>query len=112
MAVDNPEVVDAVGTEIATGDIVLTICDHLEWDDLESHLHLLAEKINRYLGFIESGELLENYPSAAGKSTRIDVYFQFAQPEAANRFIEHAREVAQTYGVSLLIQPPPCPSKT
>jgi len=112
MSVDNPEVVDAIGTEIATGDVVLTICDHLEWDDVESHLHLLSEKINRYLGFIESGELLENYPNAAGKPVRIDVYLKFPLPDVASRFIDHARKVAKTYGVSLIIQPPPCPSKT
>src|SRR5262245_20829342 len=111
MPVDNPEVVDAVGTEVATGNIVLTICDHLDWTDAESHLHLLSEKINRYLGFIESGELLENYPSAAGKSVRIDIYAKYPLTEEACRFFDHAREVARTYGVSLLTHSPPCPSK-
>ena len=67
MAVDNPNVIDAIGTDQTTGEVVLTISDHLEWDDRNEHLLILQEKINRYIGFIETGELREKYPGAEAR---------------------------------------------
>ena len=43
-----------------TGEIVLTMADHLPWDQGKEHWSMLEEKINRYLGFIEAGELVEH----------------------------------------------------
>ena len=77
MPVDNPEVFDAIGLLESQGQVVLTIFDHFEWDDTNEHLLTLQEKINRYLAFIESRELLEKYPAAAEKQVRIDVCCQY-----------------------------------
>lgn len=44
------------------------ISDHLDWDDELEHIHALQEKINAYLRFVESGEILGKYPQAAGKT--------------------------------------------
>ena len=40
MAVDNPEVIDIVSTTVA-GEVVLTIADHLPWDEANEHLPIL-----------------------------------------------------------------------
>ncbi|MGO8134287.1 DUF6572 domain-containing protein, partial [Rhizobium ruizarguesonis] len=57
MALDETNVIDAIGVDKATGELVLTITDHLEWKGSDSeHLLLLQEKLNTYLGFVESGE--------------------------------------------------------
>lgn len=55
---------------------MLTISDHLDWDNEQGHLRTLQEKLNLYLAFIESGELLVKYPQAAGRHRRIDVVFR------------------------------------
>ncbi|MDR6534474.1 DUF6572 domain-containing protein [Variovorax soli] len=62
MTVENTSIVDAVGTDTETGEVRLSIIDHLPWDT--EHLRLLQDKINVYLGFIESGEIYVSYPSA------------------------------------------------
>ncbi len=46
------------------GEVVLTISDHLEWNDENEHILTLQEKINRYLGFIQCGQLHERYTHA------------------------------------------------
>jgi len=70
MSVEDRKIIDLIGTE-ENGTIVLTISDHLEWNN--EHLMKLQSKINDYLVFIESGEVLESYPSAKNKKFRINV---------------------------------------
>src|ERR1700681_2135590 len=68
MSLDNLEVVDAVGTEKDGGTIVLTIFDAWDWDDRREHLLALQAKLNSYFAFVESGQIYEAYPSAAGRT--------------------------------------------
>jgi len=80
MSIENESVVDGMGLDHATGDVVLTISDHLDWADSRAHLQMLERKVNAYLGFFESGQLLERMPEAAGRKLKIDIYHQFAPP--------------------------------
>jgi len=93
MALDRANVVDAVGTDKATGEVVLTVIDALPWDD-PKHLELLQDKLNAYFAFIESKELLAEYPGAVGRSIRIDVICRYDIPANASKFLNQARAVA------------------
>jgi hypothetical protein len=70
MTIENSLTIDAIGTDEATGTVHLSIFAHLPWN--RSALLLLQEKTNRYLGFIEAGELIQAYPSARGLHVVID----------------------------------------
>ncbi len=61
---------------------VVSIADHLEWDNRE-HLLALQEKINNYLSFIESGEIYEARPDARDQSIEISIMCKFT-PETAD----------------------------
>src|SRR2546421_632934 len=100
MAVDNADVIDAIGIERTSGVVALTISDHLEWNDADSHLRALQEKINSYLAFVESGELLEKYPQATGRPVRIDVVCKYAPSEDAKQFFDRARQLIEQAGWS------------
>ena len=76
MAVDDFDVVDIVSID-SDGRVVLTISDHLEWTESESHQLALQEKFNRYLAFVESGEILESYPTAKGRPVWFSVVTQY-----------------------------------
>lgn len=52
MSVENSKVIDFISDK--EDKIVLTISDHLEWDNDNEHIYLLQEKINAYLMAIES----------------------------------------------------------
>lgn len=101
MAVDQPDVVDAIGIERDSGTVALAISDHLPWDDDDEHLRMLEAKLNCYLGFIESGELVVAYPQSAGKPVQIDVVCKYPPNERAEQFLAAAREVAEGCGCSL-----------
>lgn len=72
--------------------LVLTISDHLEWDDENEHLLLLQEKINSYLDFIENGQLAESYPDKAYKKIMIQIVFKYQPNKTAEDFLEKASE--------------------
>ena len=46
MTIHDPDKIDAIGLE-GNSTAVLTISDHLDWDDENSHLEVLQEKINK-----------------------------------------------------------------
>lgn len=89
MSVEQTDKIDFISTS-PEGEVVLTISDHLSWDE-DGHLSLLQGKINVYLEFIESEQLLEEYPAANERPVVISVYLQFDPPEEAAVFFNHVR---------------------
>ncbi len=71
MSVSDADVIDTIGTDRETGDIVLTVSDHLGWgEDSKEHIAALQRKLERYVDFVQSGQIHEEYPQAAGRRER------------------------------------------
>ena len=101
MPVDKPEVVDIIGLPPNAELVALTISDHLRWEDSRGHLTALQEKLNRYLAFIESGELLEKYPDATGKPVQIDIVFKYRPSGEGESFLTEAKSIVVKAGFDL-----------
>lgn len=101
MTIEQIKVVDVISIDPSTDEVVMTISDHLDWTDPDEHLLLLQEKLNSYLAFIESGELLRSYPKAKGKAVLIDVVFKFPLVQGAIEFIEKATLIFGDAGFTL-----------
>jgi hypothetical protein len=97
VAIDDPDVVDVVSMDPA-GSVVLTISDHLDWHDSIQHQLILQAKLNRYLAFIESGEILESYPGAGGRPVMIEVVTQHDPDGGGIQFLEKAKTVIEQAG--------------
>jgi hypothetical protein len=97
VAIDDPDVVDIIGIDSA-GSVVLTVSDHLYWDDSLQHQLTLQEKLNRYLAFIESGEILESYPGAKGRPIMIEVVTQNDPDPGGIEFLEKAKAIVEGAG--------------
>ncbi len=102
MTIAETEKVDALGEEISTGDVVLSIFDHLDWTDEQEHLLLLQEKINSYLDFIETGQIQEDFPKAEGARLKIQILAKYPLSEAAEDFLAKASFATNTSGISLV----------
>lgn len=100
MSVENEGVVDIISIDKATS-VVLTISDHLDWSDTTQHQLLLQSKFNRYLAFVESGELLERYPAGKGLPVKFRIAFKFKPDQAAHEFLAKAKELIEAAGFSL-----------
>lgn len=91
MSVNQTDTVDFISTT-PDGKIILTISDHHFWDETW-HLQLLQDKINSYLQFIESGQIFNDYPNAAGRELIIEIVMQFEPNEEGISFLEKAKGV-------------------
>lgn len=76
MSIEQSDIIDIISTERMTGAVVLTISNHLDWSDSVAHQRLLQTKLNRYLAFVESGEILQSYPNAVGRPITFNVVFR------------------------------------
>jgi hypothetical protein len=104
MTVENPRAVDFVSIDHESGTVVLTIADHLPWDEGDAHLMTLQEKLNAYLAFIESGELVKSAPEAAGRKVRIALVHREPLTAAAVYFLTMAQDVVREAGFELTWQ--------
>jgi|SRR6185436_6616067 len=98
MTIDHIDKIDLIGIENTTGNVILTISDHLNWEDHLSHLKVLQEKINTYLRFIESDEIYQSYPSARGKKIIIEVVGKYDLTLEARVFYFDANLIIQKMG--------------
>ena len=101
MTVEQTKVVDLIGIDRSSGEAVLTIADHLEWDAPDDHLLMLQAKINCYIAFIESGEIHDSYPQSRGRNSRIHIAFKHPLSAVATDFLESARVVCQSANIEL-----------
>lgn len=92
MSVDQPAVIDFLWKDQKHNRVVLTISDHLDWEEEGEHLLLLQDKINHYLEFVESGQLGEARPEFRGLPVLIHVAALHALSKHAARFYELVAE--------------------
>lgn len=102
MSIDQIDTIDFATIDKSSGDLWLTISNHLPWEENESnHLTILQEKIHSYLRFIESGEILTKVPDAKGRIIVINIVGKFALSQRADVFLCKARAVVERAGFRL-----------
>jgi hypothetical protein len=102
MSVEDVDKIDFLIRDKKTGDVVLAISDHLDWDENEGeHLFVLQKKLNTYLEFIESGQVYAQVPQAAGKKISIQVMGKFPLSDEARKFYDVAGKAIEDLGLSL-----------
>lgn len=104
MAVNDPGVVDIISID-PLGNVVLTISDHLDWAHTIPHQLILQEKLNRYLAFVESGEILESYPKAEGRPVILRVVTLFEPDASGIAFFERATKGVEKAGFAFRYGP-------
>lgn len=90
MSVENSNVIDFISER--EDKVVLTISDHLEWDD-DEHIYLLQEKINSYLTAIESGQIDKSYPHLSRKMIVISVVLKYTPNDEGALFLSKVDKV-------------------
>jgi glycerophosphoryl diester phosphodiesterase len=101
MSIEQSDVIDIISTDRITGDVTLTISDHLDWTDSGTHQVLLQKKLNRYLAFVESGEILQSYPTVKGRQITINVVFKHPPDESGRAFLSKVRPIIESAGWQL-----------
>lgn len=107
MTVENADIVDGAGISKGDGKVVLTISDHLTWENEASHFTLLEGKIDRYIDFIKSGQLISVFPISQGRSVRIEIICQYPPSELASNFLSTAKKRLKAMDIELSYYPLP-----
>lgn len=101
MSIEQVDVVDVISIDKKTGHVILTISDHLDWSNTVAHQIALQAKFNKYLAFVESGEILTSYPDAKDRPVAIKVVFKYRPDQEGWGFLNKAKEVIESAGFSL-----------
>ncbi|NEQ42472.1 MAG: hypothetical protein F6K00_02480 [Leptolyngbya sp. SIOISBB] len=98
MSVERSDEIDLIGID-KDGDIVnMAIVDDLDWRDSKRHLHLIQDKINKYLASIESGEIYSIYPDSRNREFSIEIIFKHAPCDDALDFLKRVRDILADAG--------------
>ena len=101
MTVEQTKIIDTIGIDKVSGNVVLSIIDSLDWEEEDKHLLLLQAKINSYLSFVESGEMLESYFRAGTRPKVIKISFLYEPPDSAQEFLRTAKTILEEAGFGL-----------
>jgi hypothetical protein len=101
VSVENQNVVDIISIAPDGKTVILKISDHLDWNDTLGHQNVLQAKLNRYLAFVEGGELFEKYPAATGLPIVFEVVFRFKPDRSAQAFLSRAKTIVEGAGFAL-----------
>lgn len=104
MSIQDAEIIDFISMEKGKNKVRLTISDHLEWEANNEHLYLLQNKLNAYIGFIESGELVDTYPDAEGKDILICIVTKHYPNIEGLKFMNTAKKTIEPLGIELTIE--------
>ncbi len=100
MAVHETSIIDIVS--IGNEDTVsLTISDHLDWTNTESHFAILKEKINSYCQYIENGQLYDEYPETRDRRPIIRIIFVYPPTAEAGNLLKRIKSLLNQEGFVL-----------
>ncbi|MCP4323527.1 MAG: hypothetical protein GY951_11935 [Psychromonas sp.] len=105
MSVVDTDSIDAIGLDKEAKRLFLTIIDPLVWDNENVHLFTLQEKINTYLHFVESGELLKAMPDSKGADVAIEVVLKHMPTDEAITFFDNTMQILFDKGIVLVFGP-------
>jgi urate oxidase len=104
MSVLNREKIDFIGIDKVTKDTILTISDHLNWNEELEHIYILQEKINSYIAFIESDEIYETFPDARNRSIVIKIIFKYEPSALGIEFLKKSKAFYMIWTSSSFIE--------
>jgi hypothetical protein len=70
---DRRDVIDVIGHDAKTDEVVLVMSEPGEWDESDEQVFALQERFNAYVSFLLDGEMAETHPELAGKPARIEL---------------------------------------
>lgn len=101
MAVNDQGTIDIVSVRERENEVVLTISDHLDWTNSADHQQVLQSKLNTYLQFIESGDLMRQYPDSQARQVVLRVVGRYKPDLEGSRFLEKVRRFLADAGYQL-----------
>jgi hypothetical protein len=101
--VKNPDIIDLITSDSATGEVVLVIFEERSWGAAPGQLAEHDEKLNRYMVYILDGHLARQYPQYVGKAVRIQLDCAARPDEQTQRFLDNVEHICGMNGVRFVV---------
>ena len=102
--VQNPRVVDLIRPD-AAGGVELLMLETRPWGSDPEQLDQLEAKLNAYLGYVQTGALVRDYPQYAGIAVRFRLECAGAPTGEAARMLAAMREFCAGDGIGFEVAP-------
>jgi hypothetical protein len=102
--VENPQVLDLITTDPATGDVELVMIERRPWGAHALQFKQIEEKINRYMAYALDGFLAEQHPQYVGRRVRLRLDCAQEPTGEAGRFVAAAQHSTRAHGLDLIVQ--------
>lgn len=101
MSIIETDKIDGAGKSKEKKELMLLITDHLEWENEHEHLMILQNKINSYLGFIESKQYEEIYPNDTFEKYVIEIHFKNGMSENCFKFLDVVANQVEQFNIKI-----------
>lgn len=101
--VENPNIVDLITPGPGPERVTLVMTERRGWVSL-LQLRQIEEKINRYLGYVLDGFLVEHYPEYGGRRAVLRLDCAEKPAGEAAQFLEAAREAVEGVGLEFEVR--------
>lgn len=101
--VQNATLLDLITVEPGSGRVVLAMIERRPWGASADQFRQIEEKINRYLGYVLDGFLVQQYPQYEGRPVLIRLDCAEAPHGDAVKFLNAASHAISTHGLELAV---------
>jgi hypothetical protein len=106
-SVENPNIVDLIEVDPASGRVVLVMIERRLWDSGPQQFTQIEEKINRYMGYVLDGHLTTHYPQYEGKEVQIQLNCAQEPSGTAVAFVAAAEHAIRAHGLEFVVNVAP-----
>jgi len=99
----NPQVVDLITPDEATGEVVLVMLEERPWNSVPDHLRQVEAKFNAYLEYVLGGHMAKQYPQYAERSVRLQIDCVENPPAKDGAFFNAMSNFAAGEGIRLVV---------
>lgn len=101
--VQNPRMVDLITVDPASQKVVLVMIERRPWGADPGQFGQIEEKINRYLGYVLDGFLVQHHPEYEGRPVLLRLDCAEAPHGDAVRFVAAASHAIASHGLELAV---------
>jgi hypothetical protein len=102
--VENPKVIDLITVDAASGKLVLVMVERRAWGASPRQLQEIEEKINRYMGYVLDGFLVQHHPEHQDKAILIRLECAEAPHGVAVKFVQAAGHAVAMHGLEFEVK--------
>jgi hypothetical protein len=101
--VQNAKMIDLITLDAESDEVVLVMIERRPWGASDRQFAQIEEKINRYLGYVLDGFLVQQYPKYEGKRVRLRLDCAEAPHGEAVRFVNAAQHAIEAQGLAFAV---------